>query len=84
MKVLVTPLCPTLCTPMDSSLPGSSVHGILQARTMEWVVISFFRGLPDPGTEGVSPALEADSLRSQPPGKPTSKTDSTKERRTPF
>ena len=33
--------CPTLCDPMDSSLPGFSVHGILQARTLEWVAISF-------------------------------------------
>ena len=37
---LVTPLCPTLCNPVDCSLPGSSVHGILQARTLEWVAIS--------------------------------------------
>ena len=33
--------CPTLCNPMDSSPPGSSVHGILQARIVEWVTISF-------------------------------------------
>ena len=33
--------CPTLCDPMDCSPPGSSVHGILQARTLEWVAISF-------------------------------------------
>ena len=33
--------CPTLCDPMDCSLPGSSVHGILQARVLEWVAISF-------------------------------------------
>ena len=33
--------CPTLCNPIDSSPPGSSVHGILQARTLEWVAISF-------------------------------------------
>ena len=33
--------CPTLCDPMDSSPPGSSVHGILQARILEWVAISF-------------------------------------------
>ena len=33
--------CPTLCDPMDCSLPGSSVHGIFQARVLEWVVISF-------------------------------------------
>ena len=33
--------CPILCDPMDCSLPGFSVHGILQARTLEWVAISF-------------------------------------------
>ena len=33
--------CPTLCDPIDSSLPGSPVLGILQARTLEWVAISF-------------------------------------------
>ena len=33
--------CPTLCDPMDCSLPGSSVHGILQARILEWVAIPF-------------------------------------------
>ena len=36
--------CPTLCDPVDCSLPGSSVHGILQARILEWVTISFSRG----------------------------------------
>ena len=33
--------CPTLCDPMDCSPPGSSIHGIFQARTLEWVAISF-------------------------------------------
>ena len=33
--------CPTLCDPMDCSLPGSSVRGIFQARVLEWVAISF-------------------------------------------
>ena len=36
--------CPTLCDPMDCSLTGSSVHGIFQARVLEWVSISFSRG----------------------------------------
>ena len=36
--------CPTLCSPIDCSPPGSSVHGILQSRILEWVVISFSRG----------------------------------------
>ena len=40
--------CPTLCDPMDCSPPGSSVHGIFQARVMEWAVISFSRGSSRP------------------------------------
>ena len=40
--------CPTLCDPMDCSLPGSSVHGIFQARVLEWVAISFSRGSSQP------------------------------------
>ena len=42
---LVAKLCPTLCDPMDCSPPGSSVHGIFQARILEWVDISFSRGI---------------------------------------
>ena len=44
VKVLVTQSCPILGKPMDYSLPGSSVHGILQARILEWVAIPFSRG----------------------------------------
>ena len=44
---------------MDCSLPGSSVHGILEARIREWGAISFSRDLPDPGIEPESPALQA-------------------------
>ena len=40
----VAQLCPTLCDPMDCSPPGSSAHGILQARLLEGVAISFSRG----------------------------------------
>ena len=40
----VTQLCPTLCDPIDCSPPGSSIHGILQAKILEWVAISFSRG----------------------------------------
>ena len=43
-----TQSCPTLCNPMDCSPPGSSVHGILQARVLEWVAISFSRGSSRP------------------------------------
>ena len=42
--VLVTQLCPTLCNPMDCSLPGSSVHEIIQTGILEWVAISSSRG----------------------------------------
>ena len=40
--------CPTLCDPMDCSLSGSSVHGIFQARVLEWIAISFSRGSSRP------------------------------------
>ena len=44
----VTQSCPTLCDPMDCSLPGSSVRRIFQARVLEWVAIAFSRGSPWP------------------------------------
>ena len=43
-NVLVTHSCPALCDPMDCSLPGSSVHRILQAGILEWAAIPFSRG----------------------------------------
>ena len=52
---------------MDCSLPGSCVHGISQARILEWVAIPSPGNLPDPGSEPGSPALEADALTSEPP-----------------
>ena len=72
VKVLVAQSFPTLCDPMDCSpMPGSFVHGILQARTLEWVAISFSRGYSQPrGTEPGFPALQPDSLLSESPGKP--------------
>ena len=48
LKVKVTQSYLTLCNPMDGSLPGSSVHGILQARILEWVAILFSRGSSQP------------------------------------
>ena len=48
MCVLVAQSCPTLCDPMDCSPPGSSVHGILQAGTLEWVAISSYRKSSQP------------------------------------
>ena len=46
--VLVGQLCLTLCHPMDSTPPGSSAHGILQARILEWVAVPFSRGSSQP------------------------------------
>ena len=104
----ITQSCPTLSIPMDCSLPGSSVHGIFQARVLEWGAIASgymcfhllpggpggcspgggarlgspaagecWNGLPfpspgdlpNPGIEPGSPALQADALPSEPPGK---------------
>ena len=48
---LVAESCPALCNPTDCSLPVSSVHGLLQARILEWVAISFFPAL------GLNPGL---------------------------
>ena len=47
--MLIDQLCPILGDPLDSSAPGSSVPGILQARTLEWVTIPFSRGSTQPG-----------------------------------
>ena len=47
--MLVTQSCPALCDPMDCSLPGSSVHGIPQARILEWVAFPSPGAPPDPG-----------------------------------
>ena len=75
-KVLVGPWvpvaqsCPTLCNPLDCSPPGSSVHGILQARILEQVAIPFSRALSGPGTESNPGLLHADSLPPEPPAKP--------------
>ena len=67
--VLVTQSCPTLCNPMDCSPPGSSAH---VSRQEYWSGLLFPSPwtLPDPGTEPGSPALQADSLPSEPLGKP--------------
>ena len=73
LGVKVTQLCLTLCNPMDCSLTGSSIHGIFQARILEWVAISFSRDLPNPGIEPRSPALQADSLPAEPQEKPEPK-----------
>ena len=60
-------LCLTYCDPMDCSPPGSSVHGILQARTLEWLPFPPPGDLPNPGIKPRSPASQADSLPAEPP-----------------
>ena len=54
-KQLVSRSCPTLCDPMDCILLGSSIHGILQARVLQWVAISYSRGIFP--TQGLTPSL---------------------------
>ena len=71
--VLVTQTCLTLRDTMDCSQPDSSVSRILWARTSQWVAIPFSRDLRDPGIKPISPSLQADSLLSEPPEKPTSR-----------
>ena len=63
----------TLCNPRDCSPPGFSVYGIFQARILEWVAISSFRGSSNPGIEPASlatPALAGVLFTTLPPGKP--------------
>ena len=66
MLCLITQSCPTLCYLTDCSPPGSSVHGILQARILEWVAMPSSRG----SSQRRPPALQVDSLLSESPGKP--------------
>ena len=61
VKVKAAQSCPTHCDPMDYT-----VHGILQARILEWVAAPFSRDLPNPGIEPRSPALQVDSLPAEP------------------
>ena len=70
MCVLVVQSCLTLYDPMDCSSPGSSVHGILQARILEWIAFPSPGDLPNLGIESRSPALQADALLSEPLGRP--------------
>ena len=65
VKVTVAQLCPTLCDLMDYT-----VHGILQARILEWEPFPSPGDLPNPGIKPRSPAFQADSLPTEPQGKP--------------
>ena len=67
--LIVAQTSPVLCNPMDGNPSVSSVHGILQARILEWVAIPFSTDLPNPGIEPRSPGLQGDPLPSEPPGK---------------
>ena len=63
-----TQLCPTLCDSMECSPPGSSVHGILQARILGWCAMPFSRGSPQLRHRTQVSCIQADSLPSEPPG----------------
>ena len=65
--MLVAQSCLTLCNPMDCSPPGSSVHGILQAKCWSGLPFPFPGDLPDPEVEPGSLTLQADPLPSEPP-----------------
>ena len=70
MVVVVTKSCPTLCNPRDYSPPGSSVHGIFQARYWHGLPFPPPWNLPDPEIELVSPALTGGFFTTEPPGTP--------------
>ena len=61
--------CPTFCDLMDCSPPGSSVHGILQAKILEWVAISFSRGPSQPRNWTCISCIASESFTAEPPGK---------------
>ena len=65
-----TQSCPTLCNPMDCSPPGSSIHGILQARILEWVAIPFSRGSSQFKDQTWVSCIVGRFFTSEPPGKP--------------
>ena len=62
--------CPTLCDPMDDSLPGSVVHGIFQARILEWAVIPFSRGSSQPRDGTHISCIAGRFFTDEPAGKP--------------
>ena len=66
----VAQLCLTLCYPLDSSLPGFSVHEISQARILVQVAISFSRDVPNPGVESTSLTLAGEFFTTESPEKP--------------
>ena len=69
-EVKLAQSCPTLCDPVDYSLPGSSVYEILQVRILEWVTVSFSRRSSQSRDRTQVSTSHADSLPSQPPASP--------------
>ena len=69
MLYLVAQSCPALSDPMNCTPPGSSVHGVLQARIQEGLPCLPPGDLPNPEVEPRSPTLQADSLLAEPQGK---------------
>ena len=69
MKVVVIQSCPTLCDPMDCSSPGSSVRKLSRQEYWNGLPFPSPGDLPDPEIELGSPALQVNSLPSEPPGK---------------
>ena len=61
--VAVAQSCPSFCNPMDCRPPGSSVNGILQARTMEWVAIPFSKGSSQPRDQTLDLCITGRSLK---------------------
>ena len=59
------------CDTMDYSFPGPSIHGISQARILEWLPLPSLGDLPDPGIEPATPALAGGFFTAEPPGRPT-------------
>ena len=68
--MLVTQLCPTLCDPKDYSPPAPLSTGFSRQEYWNRLLFPFPGDLPDPAIEPRSPTLQADSLLSEPPGKP--------------
>ena len=73
VKVLVTQSCLTFCDPMDCSLPGSSIQGILQARILEWVAVPSSRGSSPPRDQtyvSCGSCIAGRFFTTEPPGNP--------------
>ena len=70
VKVLMAQLCPILWDPVDCSLPGFSIHGILWARELEWLAIPFSRGSSQLRDQTCIFCIAGRFFAAEPPGKP--------------